>query len=82
MQWKNPNAPVWLLKCPSHILHVRAFLTAFPDARFVVTHRDPLRVICSLTSLWAVYRNLCTDEIDWAEVRALRGRSSFGTRCI
>ena len=44
----------WLLKNPSHILTPEALLAAFPDARVVVTHRDPVKSIPSVASLiWA-----------------------------
>jgi hypothetical protein len=41
----------WLLKNPSHILTPDALLGAFPDARVVVTHRDPVKSIPSVASL-------------------------------
>lgn len=41
----------WLLKNPSHILTPGALLAAFPDAKVVVTHRDPVRAIPSVADL-------------------------------
>jgi hypothetical protein len=41
----------WLFKAPHHTFHLDALLTAYPDARFVMTHRDPARVVPSYTSL-------------------------------
>jgi len=40
----------WSLKMPSHALHIEALLRVFPDARFVVLHRDPYRALGSLFS--------------------------------
>jgi hypothetical protein len=41
----------WLLKNPSHLINPDALLDVFPDARVVVTHRDPVRAIPSTASL-------------------------------
>jgi hypothetical protein len=38
----------WALKMPSHSLHFRWALEAFPNARFVWTHRNPFRALASL----------------------------------
>lgn len=38
----------WALKMPSHSLHFRWAVEAFPDARFVWTHRNPYRALASL----------------------------------
>jgi len=45
----GPN--LWLFKAPHHKFHLDALLTAYPDARFIMTHRDPARVVPSYTSL-------------------------------
>ena len=41
----------WSLKSPHHGLALDALLARYPDARIVVTHRDPVPVIGSLCSL-------------------------------
>jgi hypothetical protein len=41
----------WLLKSPMHIVSFQHLLATFPDARIVMTHRDPKKVIPSLKSL-------------------------------
>jgi hypothetical protein len=59
------NAPpeqTWLLKNPSHLLNAGELLDVFPDARVVVTHRDPLRAIPSVCSLLLEMRR--ADRID------------------
>jgi hypothetical protein len=38
----------WALKMPSHALHFRWALEAFPDARFVWMHRNPYRALASM----------------------------------
>jgi hypothetical protein len=37
----------WLFKCPHQKFHLPDFLAAYPDARFVMTHRDPAKVVAS-----------------------------------
>ncbi len=64
----------WLLKSPAHIWCLEALLTEYPNAVLVQTHRDPLRVIASVSSLQEVLRKLASDTTDlhdiagdWAE---------------
>ncbi len=51
LQWRSPPAP-WRLKNPSHSLFIRALDTVFPDARYVMTHRDVASVIPSVADLY------------------------------
>jgi hypothetical protein len=41
----------WLFKAPHHKFHLEALAAAYPDVRFVMTHRDPAKVVPSYTSL-------------------------------
>lgn len=41
----------WVLKCPQHMLDLPELLRIFPDARLIVTHRDPREVVGSAASL-------------------------------
>ena len=41
----------WLLKDPSHIGHIPEILSAYPNAKFINIHRDPLESIGSFCSL-------------------------------
>jgi len=41
----------WLFKAPHHKFHLEALLSAYPDARFVMTHRDPAKAVPSYASL-------------------------------
>jgi hypothetical protein len=45
----------WLLKNPSHTFGMAALLKVFPDARVIVTHRDPVAAVSSGTSLTQIY---------------------------
>jgi hypothetical protein len=66
-QWKTPAA-TWALKSPGHLWALDALLAEYPDARIVQTHRDPLKVLASLTSLVTVLRSLASDTIDPREI--------------
>jgi hypothetical protein len=53
LQWGAP-ARRWALKWPCHLLALDAIAAVHPDARFVVTHRDPVQALasnCSLTQM-------------------------------
>ena len=42
---------LWLYKAPHHNFHLEAIVAAYPDARFVVTHRDPAKAVPSWASI-------------------------------
>ncbi len=63
LQWGEPERP-WRLRCPSHVLWLDAVDAAFPDARYVMTHRDPTDVILSVADLYADIIGSFTDEMD------------------
>lgn len=42
---------LWLFKAPHHKFHLQALAAAYPEIRFVMTHRDPAKVVPSYTSL-------------------------------
>ena len=50
LQWRCKRER-WVLKAPSHLWSLASLLAVYPDARIVVTHRDPLAVLASMTSL-------------------------------
>jgi len=58
----------WLLKSPVHLHALPTLLSVYPDARLVVTHRDPLTVLGSVTSLVATLRWAHSDRVDVAEI--------------
>jgi hypothetical protein len=41
----------WVLKSPQHTEQLRALSTVFPDATFVLTHRDPVSVTASMVTM-------------------------------
>jgi hypothetical protein len=81
----------WLLKQPLHLFSLEAFADRYPDARFVMTHRDPAKAIPSVCSLMSWSYQIVTERIDlerhgsfqleyWAEgmARALAARDRLG----
>jgi hypothetical protein len=58
----------WVLKSPAHIWHLGELLDEYPNALLVQTHRDPLRIIASISSLQATLRRLATDEPSLPEI--------------
>jgi hypothetical protein len=58
----------WTLKSPVHLHSLPALLEHYPDARIVITHRDPLSVLGSVTSLIATLRWAHSDRVDYGEI--------------
>jgi hypothetical protein len=63
----------WIVKSGAHLWALPSLLTEYPNARFVQTHRDPVRVIASLASLFAALHTSFSDDVsvpavanDWA----------------
>jgi hypothetical protein len=50
MQWLRGGTR-WVLKSPQHLEQFPVLLNTFPDATFVVTHRDPVEVIQSMATM-------------------------------
>jgi len=69
LQSRHP-APRWVLKSPGHLWCLAALLDEYPNALLVQTHRDPLRIVASLTSLLGTLRRLGTDAISPPETAA------------
>ena len=42
---------LWLFKAPHHKFHLEPIVAAYPDIKFVMTHRDPARSVPSYSSL-------------------------------
>lgn len=63
LQWQQPAIP-WRLKCPTHLIFLPELNRVFPDARFVMTHRDPAEVILSVIDVYADIVGRFTDHLD------------------
>jgi Sulfotransferase family len=67
LQWvaERPTTR-WVVKAPSHLSALPMLFATYPDARVVITHRDPLRVIGSLADLMATLHYMHSDHVDHA----------------
>jgi hypothetical protein len=54
----------WVLKSPQHLEQFPVLLDVFPDATFVVTHRDPVSVTASLATMVAYGMRMGTAHPD------------------
>lgn len=63
LQWKHP-AKRWVLKSPGHLWSLGPMLAAYPRARLIQTHRDPLKTTASLSSLVTHLRVMSSDRVD------------------
>jgi Sulfotransferase family len=60
----------WVLKSPGHIWTLAELDTEYPNAMLVQTHRDPLRIIASVTSMYTTLRRVTSDAVDHREIAA------------
>ena len=67
MQWKNPRAR-WVLKSTGYFWGLDAILEIYPDARIVMTHRDPIKLIASHCSLITMACGMGSDTVDKKQV--------------
>jgi hypothetical protein len=65
---QNGMASRWVLKCPDHTFTMNAILETYPDARFVIVHRDPIAVLGSVAHLTEVLRKPFVNSVDTAEM--------------
>jgi hypothetical protein len=63
----------WLLKSPAHLWCLPALLAEYPDAIVIQNHRDPLKVIASISALGASLREMTTDHFDVRTLAAQYG---------
>lgn len=56
LQWRCPPNR-WFLRSPPHLFGIEALLKVYPDARFVMTHRDPVRSVTSMCSFMQRFRS-------------------------
>ena len=67
LQWKAPGKR-WALKSPQHLWHIQHIHREYPDALFVQTHRDPVRVLVSMRNLTATLRSLASDHVSLPKI--------------
>ncbi len=63
LQWRCPPER-WWLKTPAHMLSIDALDAVYPDARFVMTHRDVGKVLPSVCALYDTFSSILTERPD------------------
>ena len=58
----------WVLKSPDHVFALDEVRAVYPDARLIVIHRDPVRVLASAAKLTQVMRDPFTRRNDPLEI--------------
>ncbi|ORV85997.1 sulfotransferase [Mycobacterium interjectum] len=88
LQWHCPPV-LWHLKTPVHMFSLDALVEAYPNAKFLWSHRDPAKVMASVCSLIQYVRSWSSDRNDAGElgaeqvdswVEAVRRAMDFRTR--
>ena len=67
LQWKSVPRR-WVLKWPCHLVGLDELLAVYPDASFVVTHRDPVQALASNCSLSNLLRRFTSKSVDQHEL--------------
>jgi hypothetical protein len=62
LQWAGPTDH-WVVKAPSHLGSLPLVFATYPDARMVMMHRDPLRVVGSLADTMATLHWMHSDRV-------------------
>ena len=70
LQYQRATGGTWVLKCPDHVFALDAIRDVYPDARMVFVHRDPVKVLESVTRLTEVLRRPFSRHIDRCEIGA------------
>ncbi|MDX6285261.1 MAG: hypothetical protein QOG53_746 [Frankiales bacterium] len=81
LSWQRGVGKRWVLKSPQHLEQLPVVQAVFPDATYVVTHRDPVAVIASLVMMMAYSLRMVRDDIDVPAVGhywASRGQELLG----
>ena len=60
----------WVLKTPPHLAYLDAIVKQYPDAAIIQTHRDPMDVMGSISSLSCTLHSAFSDDIDPMEIAA------------
>jgi hypothetical protein len=65
----------WALKSPVHLGRLPAIFAVYPDARIILTHRDPAKTVPSMVSTVIAGRRARSDDVD---VEGLRQTAGMG----
>ncbi|WP_235534186.1 sulfotransferase family protein [Sphingopyxis sp. Root154] len=72
LQWQDQSraGAKWVLKTPGHLLALDAVIEVFPEAKIVMTHRDPVATVPSYCSMEHSLYQMVSDRVDPASVAA------------
>ena len=72
LQWYDPSrhGKKWILKTPGHLMGIAAVMEVFPEAKLIMTHRDPVAIVPSWASLEHGMYIMVSDEVSKKEVGA------------
>ncbi|HEX4432152.1 MAG TPA: sulfotransferase [Frankiaceae bacterium] len=71
-QSEQPARP-WALKSPMHLMRLQALFAVYPDARVILTHRDPVKTVTSSVSTLAAGRWVRSNDVDTEQIAASSG---------
>lgn len=54
----------WVLKSPQHLEQFSILAKVFPDATFIITHRDPVDVSVSMATMMTYVMRMTVEEVD------------------
>lgn len=65
LQWQDPSrrGKEWVLKTPGHLMSMPTALDVFPNAKIVMTHRDPIKTVPSYCSMMASLYKMGSETI-------------------
>jgi len=65
LQWQDPSRKDkrWVLKTPGHLMGLQTVLDVCPEAKIVMTHRDPVETIPSYCSMEASLYKMGSNDI-------------------
>ena len=62
LQWQRGGTR-WVLKTPQHLEQLPALVHVFPDATFVLTHRDPVSITASMATMVAYAARMSREPV-------------------
>ncbi len=70
LQWQDPSraGKNWVLKTPGHLMGLQTVLDVFPEAKIVMTHRNPVSTIPSYCSMEASLYKMGSSDISNSEI--------------
>lgn len=73
LQWSDPSrkGAKWVLKTPGHLMGLDGVIEVFPEAKIVMTHRDPVQTVPSYASMMFNLYGMVSDTVTKEEVGAV-----------